>query len=51
MSSLPGIAEPVEDASRGFIPIAVDTLLPSAIYDFDLYLKHSSAGKLTTAKP
>jgi HD-GYP domain-containing protein (c-di-GMP phosphodiesterase class II) len=47
MSSRPGIAEPVEDASRGFIPIAVDTLLPSAIYDFDLFLKHSSAGKLT----
>jgi HD-GYP domain-containing protein (c-di-GMP phosphodiesterase class II) len=43
----PAVAESVEDPSRGFIPIAVDTLLPGAAYEFDLYLKDPSAGKLT----
>ncbi len=47
MNSRSGFSEPVEDASRGFIPVAVDTLLPSAVCDFDLFLRHSSAGKLT----
>src|SRR5262245_39212470 len=31
--------------SRGFIPIALDTLLPSAICDFDLYLRQIRGGK------
>ncbi len=47
MGSRSGFSESVQDASRGFIPVAVDTLLPSAVCDFDLFLKHSSAGKLT----
>src|SRR6266699_1294510 len=47
MSSLPAFSEPVEGASCGFIPIAVDTLLPTAIFEFDIYLKHPSAEKLT----
>lgn len=47
MGSLHAIAEPVDDASRGFIPIAVDTLLPSAGQGFDLYLKDLATAKLT----
>jgi HD-GYP domain-containing protein (c-di-GMP phosphodiesterase class II) len=47
MGSRPGFSNAVEDASRGFIPIAVDTLLPCAVYEFDLFLQQPSASKLT----
>ncbi len=33
--------------SRGFIPIALDTLLPSSVCDFDLYLRESRGGRPT----
>jgi HD-GYP domain-containing protein (c-di-GMP phosphodiesterase class II) len=45
MSSAIIIAEQSDDAaSRGFIPIALDTLLPSAMIDFDLYLRQIRGG-------
>ena len=41
-------AEPQDDVqSRGFVPIAVDTILPKAVIDFDLYLRQMRGGKLT----
>ena len=40
--------EPLDDVqSQGFVPIALDTLLPRAILDFDLYLRQMRGGKLT----
>ncbi|HEV2972450.1 MAG TPA: HD domain-containing phosphohydrolase [Pirellulales bacterium] len=48
MCSAQSTAEPLDEVqSRGFVPIAVDTLLPSAVYDFDLYLRQSAADRLT----
>jgi HD-GYP domain-containing protein (c-di-GMP phosphodiesterase class II) len=48
MSSAVINAENSDDAaSRGFIPIAVDTLLPSAICEFDLYLRQIRGGQPT----
>ncbi|HEV3415480.1 MAG TPA: HD domain-containing phosphohydrolase [Pirellulales bacterium] len=48
MGSAQSTAELLDDVhSRGFVPIAVDTLLPSAVYDFDLYLRQSAVGRLT----
>jgi len=48
MASVAPNTEQHDDAdSRGFIPIAVDTLLPSAMCDFDLYLRQIRGGKPT----
>src|SRR5438105_3798688 len=48
MSSAAIITEYSDDAaSRGFIPIALDTLLPSAMFDFDLYLREIRGGRPT----
>jgi HD-GYP domain-containing protein (c-di-GMP phosphodiesterase class II) len=48
MCSAQSAAELLDDVqSRGFVPIAVDTLIPSAVYEFDLYLRQSAAGRLT----
>src|SRR6516225_2269412 len=48
MLSADATAERSDDrASSGFIPIALDTLLPSAAYDFDLYLREARGGRPT----